>query len=543
MWSRGKAAVLVTLIVVIGGTCLTSCTFGPMSYTSVQDKQIGANVSVSGSQVPTSIHAEAAKTTAGWTPFAKLQPLTPVIDVTPSGALPAPMTLRMRLNRQAGPDDLVVIATSEQLNGSWIQLKATISPDGWYASAQVTHLSFLTTMFFSLKQLVATFKTNFLDNGVTGDLFTEATPPACANATQVSQDGYLLAASAKDTVYKCLGVENGTRVLKVVSRVRYPLEISTSNLAIQHWAGPQFGRLNSLGTENILYPFDEVDYAVSDLDPGQRAILATEYSGVAQSLYALQVGVTTLLSLVDFFGEGAGIALKGGRLSKTAFDTVGEKAADFVQVATCASALSKHNAGAVISGCFSPAQILDAFGWKGLLLAPLMAISDVVTFFRSSIEAVAGLLGGQDKYGIIISRASPSLASFIGKWYVHGSALTINADGTGVFWSNAGPCFDSFSDPNSPMCAVNEDLVFTGNADGTITGKITKVWYTEWDGSPTPPGYDPGSVGVPRIGDMFKLRLVHPNLLIETWLNRPDYGEGGNPYWCGSDYHGEECGA
>lgn len=130
---------------------------------------------------------------------------------------------------------------------------------------------------------------------------------------------------------------------------------------------------------------------------------------------------------------------------------------------------------------------------------------------------------------------------FVDKWHVHGSLLTISANGTGTESWNAGPCFDLNTDPNAPMCEGNADMVFTANSDGTITGKLTRVWYTQWNGAPAPAGYAPDPSD-PRTGDMFTLRQIKPHLLRETPLNRPDYDAGGNWYWCGSQYFDRVCG-
>jgi hypothetical protein len=132
------------------------------------------------------------------------------------------------------------------------------------------------------------------------------------------------------------------------------------------------------------------------------------------------------------------------------------------------------------------------------------------------------------------------LASFVGQWHVHGASMTIKADGTGEQTWNAGPCGGS----STQLCVGQEDLAFTANLDGTITGKATTVSYLQGDSAPAPPGFDPGS-DAPRTGDLFTLRHVKSDLLITTWLNRPDLASPGasNPYWCGSAYSGPECGA
>src|SRR5262245_42612260 len=76
-----------------------------------------------------------------------------------------------------------------------------------------------------------------------------------------------------------------------------------------------------------------------------------------------------------------------------------------------------------------------------------------------------------------------ALASFVDIWHVYGSWLRISADGTGLEWWNVGSCSGSASQSSRTMCAGNANIVFSGNSDGRITGKITKIWYSNWYGT------------------------------------------------------------
>ncbi len=136
--------------------------------------------------------------------------------------------------------------------------------------------------------------------------------------------------------------------------------------------------------------------------------------------------------------------------------------------------------------------------------------------------------------------ATSRLTSFVGQWHVHDATMTITADGIGEQTWNAGPCGGS----STQLCGGQAVLAFTTNGDGTITGKFATVTYLQADSTPAPPGFDPGS-DAPKAGDLFTLRHVTSDLLITTWLNRPDLASPGasNPYWCGSAYSGTECGA
>ena len=247
-----------------------------------QAQPIGANVGVIGNQTG----IKATPTTAN-PPFT-LQALGPAVVITPSGTLKSgPVTLRFKLNQRLSDQKTAVIATSETgVPGSWTLIQPTISSDGWYASVTTNHLSFWQPLLLDLKQAAQDFRKFFLD-GLSGDMTTQAEKPTCQNETQARQ-GYTIDLSAKATLYWCFGVENGTQVLKVVNRMRYPLQVSHPGLTVQHIDGftldlDQLARFGS-GAQTVLYPFEEVDYTLS-LKPGARGGISTDYAGYAQSLY------------------------------------------------------------------------------------------------------------------------------------------------------------------------------------------------------------------------------------------------------------------
>lgn len=119
--------------------------------------------------------------------------------------------------------------------------------------------------------------------------------------------------------------------------------------------------------------------------------------------------------------------------------------------------------------------------------------------------------------------------SYVGKWEVHGSLLSINADRTGLEQWNAGPCSDT-----GQMCNGNAHLTFTENADGSIKGSIQLVSYSQWNGGPAPAGFRPDAAD-PRAGDTFQLQHSATHLLYTTWFGaRLQHLNSGNRYWCDS---------
>lgn len=156
--------------------------------------------------------------------------------------------------------------------------------------------------------------------------------------------------------------------------------------------------------------------------------------------------------------------------------------------------------------------------WKKrylLLLLPLVLLCGCSTLWASQASPTP------------TSAAQTAFTSYIGKWEVHDSLLSINANQTGLEQWNVGPCSDQ-----GQMCNGNAKITFTGNADGSIKGTIQSVSYSQWNGDPAPTGFQPNSTD-PQAGDTFQLQHNGTHLLYTTWLGqRLSSLNSNNRYWC-----------
>src|SRR5438105_5252779 len=67
----------------------------------------------------------------------------------------------------------------------------------------------------------------------------------------------------------------------------------------------------------------------------------------------------------------------------------------------CFNALLPPDAGKLVSGCFTTDDIMTAFGWLGLVLAPLMLLGSIVEFFVSEISSFIDLLKNTPSYAVV----------------------------------------------------------------------------------------------------------------------------------------------
>lgn len=399
----GVAAGLVVLVVAVG---VLVHFVASLPYSAMRNRDIGAEVMVTGDQVPNAIKAVASKSNR--IPFNATQPLGALTQITPSGTLPAPVTLQFKLSRPLKSTDIAFVATSESPDGPWSLLQPTISSDRQYVSVQTTHLSWWRAFWYDVGLAAGEFKKQILAE-VSDDLLNEAPQPQCDNEAKARYDSYYITSSAKDTLYWCFGVENNARILKVVNRMRYPLEISHPGLTVKSLAGPtakldQLAQVGS-GQKTILYPFEEADFAV-DLSPGNKAAISAAYAGSAQGLYQLGFGVTSLVNMLAWNrAESAGIGT--GKLSASNWTTIARAMNQFLAAKDCASAVQVSDADRLFTDCFNADNLTRVFGWKGLLLAPITPISSVVGFFRGEFNLMGGVLTKRSEYQTSLGKLQP----------------------------------------------------------------------------------------------------------------------------------------
>jgi len=148
-----------------------------------------------------------------------------------------------------------------------------------------------------------------------------------------------------------------------------------------------------------------------------------------------------------------------------------------------------------------------------LAIAALVAVVVAGVFVAHSVLPSLYSAAQNRAIGSNVSRfdAQAAFASYVGKWEVHGSLLTITAHRTGLEQWNTGPCTQASTETH--MCNGNATITFTVNPNGSIKGMIQSVWYTQWDGKPVPAGFqsDPGDQ---KAGDTFELQHHGTHLLL-----------------------------
>jgi len=365
-------------------------------------------------------------------------------QLSPSGPLASPQTVRLPLTRRVPRGWAIVVATAETSQGPWTYLPARLSPDRRTAIFTTVHHSLFTVLGEDVSSLLGFFKTEFLD-GLSSGATASAAQPSCAGEA-AARSGYTVQSSAGPTAYWCFGMDSsGQRILRLVNNRLYPMEIQHPGLTVAEQPATDYGSLASLshllsGRLSILAPGAQIGYRVG-LAPGREAGAQTAADGFGQGLFALQTGINALLAILTRFGAGG--ASKGIAVMN---DALGD--------AACADALPAGNPGSILASCLSPKDMFDYFGTAGLLLAPLAAAGGLADFFASEFQGLHDILTQQDHYTIVVQRQT---------------AVPVLGRSAGLFGHNS----QGFGE-------VRPATVFNG---GDPTGLVMDITWSSWGGS------------------------------------------------------------
>jgi hypothetical protein len=409
-------------------------------------RDIGAGVRVSGPGTRTGLKAQV--TSAGSLPVAAdvMEPVSAYFQIGPSGPLSGSMTVRLPVRQRiAAPDaqSLVTVLTAEAPNGPWAALPTTVDPGGRSVTAVTGHLSFFVavrTWIGSVvgdtvgraRSVLGAAKTAF--DGFTSDVFADAQPPQCADEAAARNGGYTVSTDSQKALLWCFGTQDGKRVLKVVDNRRYPVLIDHPGLSVID-DGPSFQfRLAQLakavsGRGTVVFPGETAVFGADLPGTGGTGQVRTQMDGVAQSLYALEVGLRTALEFLTEFGAGSGIAVNGAITDSMPVADMLDAA---LQDADCAAAVTRadFNLGELMAACFDADSLAAMFGRASAFLAPVLVVAPLIAFFKSELNAFFDQFDGRQYQRVTVTRADTAQLCPAGPARCFGTA-TGDVDGDG----------------------------------------------------------------------------------------------------------------
>lgn len=352
-------------------------------------RNAGAGVLVAES-LPAAVTAETTKAVTA--PFPAFTSASEIFQLSTPTEPAAPADIILPLRAPATAEAVPVVFVSSTGTGGWEPLATTVTADGTSVRATTPHFSFFTTLLVPVKELIGAAKDLF--DTATSGVTAEAKAPQCDQEAAARQAGWAVASKGPDTLRWCFGLDaHGTHQVMLVNNRRYPLDVSHAGATLVH-SGPRdltdAAHYVPVPTGLVLlFPRDEAVYTTTG-----PARFRTEVDGLAQSVYALQIGSETAVGLMNKFGLAKGLKAAA----------VADKLLSFSK---CGLTLGHADGGDVLKNCFGdPALLLAAFGAKGLFLAAVMTASGLIQFFHSELNALGDQFNGRDGYSILVTHTA-----------------------------------------------------------------------------------------------------------------------------------------
>jgi len=397
---------LVLLLVALAGSVWLVNRAKTTVALPMKQRPIGANVDVTGDKVPFSI--KATELPESEVPIKESVALGPEVEMSPDGQLPAPVTLRFALNKQVSQDDVVVIGMKRTAESEWEYLAPEVSEDGLYASITTDHF----TRFRPVQVLIdfaKEFKQELVDS-FTGEFMAKAEKPHCELEDKAREADYIITSSHKDTLYWCFGIEDEKRVLKVVNRKRYPVDLIYPNLELIDNGTAQLELRQIIrrfeGDYSILFPHDEAVFGVNLADQQTGGVRSDFYWNSKSAVYidGLQKSLEALNGIIFKFGLGK-------QLSATDI----YKAIDLaMQSKDCTNAINKDNVFDFFRKCFASDAVLDmiggrakAFKWTNTIFGMGSAAGGLADWFAGIFSGYIDEGKEASDYYIMITKGLP----------------------------------------------------------------------------------------------------------------------------------------
>jgi hypothetical protein len=443
----------------------------------VTNLDIGNGVTVTGDKVPAKIKAttvdDGAATPALTAKGRKLiKPLTPLLDIGPSGSLKAPMTVSLTLSRKVTKADAITVLTNPTHKpDGWQKIPYTVSADKKHVLIVVDHLSLFQVFSTLIKQMMSMITEGLIDEVGSG-AFSEASPPKCSDKATAESDGYSVKPTYKvaDTLYYCFGYDTKTkdRVVKITNNRRYPLEIASSKMALldTNVQSMSFVEIYRQHHHTIIMPRETLTFQVNPLKRGENASIKMSLSNWALGLGVMDTVYGVMLTVVS----------KGKATSVRKVIDVSSLSQDCIKNFDGES----FKVGKLISSCFTETLLEKEFGKVvGALFATVTLLFAIFNDTRAIANALGDRRNDRDKYTVAVSRQS-EVFPFPDTYYNHYTNVRLHANGTGQLMSTYGAhgCGDDQQTTRLRFCNFYGTFRYRQDGD-TITGTFSKVHFGE----------------------------------------------------------------
>ena len=329
--------------------------------------------------------------------FGDLLPATSVFELTVDGSLDGSAEVRLPLSAPLAEGEVLIGLRADGAGADFEPLPVRIEDDGVVLITD--SFSWFTAVRSRAEDAIGTVQREVIDP-LTANLFANVQQPECPQEDRARDGGYEVASDDGPTVYWCFGRQGDTRVLRVTNNRRYPLILSASGATVieQPAIGTGLTSLSGLlSFGQIVLPAGATVGFDATITDQRSIVIDTQFDGVASALFQLQVGIETAYELLTVFGA---------RPLRTGSQALDEAVKDVKCRALVLEVVAgqRPTVGRVLNDCLGPSQLVKLFGPRGLLVAPILLATRLVSFLDVQVRALFDIIVGRDTYRIVVSR-------------------------------------------------------------------------------------------------------------------------------------------
>ena len=491
------ACALLSCLALLVSACGGSDVASPPSVNTLPSSSPSASaaptVTVTG--LSAGVRVEISSGTAGSSPGAGLDFVSPIYSLGPSGPLGAKAVVTMELDHAVPAGTTLVTATRETSTSAWSWLPATLTKDLRHATFTTTHFSQFGMVSLDAAAALSTFKQT-VHSGLVSTQAVGVKRPVCEDPKGARQGGWKAASWPRKTLYWCFGLVDGKHVLTVVNRRDVPVQVAhgdatatdTTSKVRGQWT-TWLGLLGSGSGDTFLAPGGSATYD-AEIDTGSNLVLSTDAGAKALSTRALYVAVDALVNQLGTYGATA--------------PTTAQAFAVLVARPQCADALGQSS-DVLVEGCLSRQRLTRVLGDGTRLLAPVLAAPSFKKFWAKQLAFLAAQETSTDAQHVGVSREAADFGGLVGSYTGHTRVLTVSSTGLVTERLDAG------TEPVIQLTYQLSDPKTTGGKkDGTTTASSVLTRVKVYDRSAI-------SGTLPKVGDAGTLTL-HAGIVTPPYL-------------------------
>ncbi len=341
--------------------------------------------------------------------------VSPVYSVIPVGPLDTAATVTLRLDNAVPESTPLLVATRTSASGPWSYQPGQLTDDLRHVEFSTTSLTEVGVLALDVPGALAGFR-DTVRSALYPTVETVTEKPTCEESDFAETSGYSVSDTKSKTLHWCLGLLDGSPILKITNRRATPVVVEHKDFKVVAEPGraaayAPWSRVVA-DTATLLAPGRTATYS-TELETDSKRQLVAASTEETRGLRVLQAGSRGLAALLNDYGVGP------ARAGTTFTSLLARK--------RCARSLTQ-GVDAVVAQCFTDAAMVDLFGSASVFLTPVVAAPSFEVFLARQAKMLAAQAARQREQ-VVLSRAAPDFAGLVGGWSGSNRQLSVSDAG------------------------------------------------------------------------------------------------------------------